>query len=228
MATGFHRNLAILLAGLLVAASDEPEELASESIHSDLPLFRDYETLWPKHFADGDDFGCTSRIRFGDWSLISGVGDDVETTWLRIDNYGVFHCAALVSESDERAGLDKATPRLAFFVELGLVRVGSTDLELWALQTGTSPGSDYLLLARERAPISIVKFTVLQRECPRGNYRNAGSIDIFGTKYCAINSGSELIALARKMSKRLPLGLMERSIEETPAVPGSEAATQEP
>ena len=216
------RHIAMaLLVGLIVAASDGPEELATETIHSDLPLFRDYKTLWPRNFVDGDDFGCTSRIRFGDWALVSGEGNEAETTWLRIGNYGVFHCAALVSESHGRAELDKTQPRLSFFVELGSVRAGAVNLELWALQKGTAPGSDYMLLARESAPDAIVKFTVLQRECPRGMVRDAGRMDIFGTAYCAVNSRAELVALARKMAKRRPLGNLELRPSESPQAPAS-------
>lgn len=223
------RCIAVLLvAGLLAAASDVPEEYASEAIHSDLPLFRDYETLWPRHFVDGDDFGCTSRIRFGDWALVSGEGSDAETTWLRIANYGVFHCAALLTEAYDRAELQKTQPRLSFFVELGSVRAGSVDLELWALQKGMSPGSDYTLLARQRSPDAIAKFTVLQRECPRTRLRDAGRMDIFGTAYCAVNSASELIALARKMAKRKSLGIMELRPEDSPPPPKPESPTRAP
>lgn len=187
---------------------DEPPEAFTDLIHADLPIFPSAEAeMWPRRFEEAEtgNFGCTSRIAFGDWVLRSGPGDDDDDEeWRRIENYGVFHCFALVSSAKERNALDGVDARPSFFVEIG----ESDGLELWALQIGTRPGSDYLLLAREPGPGAIYEFTVLQRRCLDHNIRNAGSIDSLITRYCAINSKGELRSLARRMAKLAPLGTL--------------------
>lgn len=46
--------------------------------------------------------------------------------------------------------------------------------------------------------------------CPRANVRDGGSLDILLTRYCAVNSRSELSRLARRMAQRPPLGSLTR------------------
>ena len=204
-ATGF---AALVVAPVSSQAEDEPEVVA-ERIHSNLPLFTfDWEDLWPRGFHSGDAFGCTSLVAFGDWRFVpaetDGAGDEF---WERYTNYGAFHCAAIMRTADERAGLDEAEWDYGFFVRLGRARLGTDRWELWALQKGTVPGSDYILLAREAGQEGpIESFRVLQRRCPSGRLLEAEGFDIWGTRYCAINSRAELLALGRRMLRLPPLG----------------------
>lgn len=62
-------------------------------------------------------------------------------------------------------------------------------------QIGARPGSIYLLLSRGPAEGLIEKFNVLQVACPRDDVRDAGSLDILLTRYCAVDSRNELIRL---------------------------------
>ncbi len=187
-----------------VHAEEQPEKHA-DLVHADLPIFGD-ETAdkWPQYFSDeaSGGFGCASRVAFGDWALFQHGDDGDVERWYRISNYGMFHCFAVAAVADEKESLEGSDAKPAFFVELGK----SGDLELWALQTGAAPGSDYLLLSRMPADGLISKFTVLQTKCPKRNVREAGTISILKTRYCAINSRSGLVNFARQMSKLEPLG----------------------
>jgi hypothetical protein len=79
------------------------------------------------------------------------------------------------------------------------------------------PGSDYVLLAREPGDAKIERFTVLQQRCPSGQRREVKGLDIWTTRYCAIDSRSELLSLARRMLALPALGVIERveAVEET-------------
>ena len=59
-------------------------------------------------------------------------------------------------------------------------------------------------------PIEAVidRFEVLQRTCSRSQVRGGASLDILLTRYCAINTKGELIALARRMAKLPALGTL--------------------
>jgi hypothetical protein len=184
------------------AKTDDP--LADDAIHADLPLFgTDTKNIWPQHFSsDNGDFGCTSRIKFGAWKLHRTDRDDDDAEWYAVRNYGVFHCFALVASADERAALRHATGRPSFFILLET----SGNSELWALQIGARPGSDYLLLRRTADGGIIGAFDVLQRDCPAGFRRKGPPLDIATTSYCAINTPQDLKLLARQMAKRPALG----------------------
>ena len=200
------------LAAVPAPARDgERDELVAELVHSELPLYNfAWEDLWPKGFHSGDRFGCTSRVAFGDWRFSPANGEEGREHWERYSNYGVFHCAAILRAADERAKLDKAQWKYGFFVRLGTMRFESHQWELWAIQKGTVPGSDYVLLARESGDHDLIrKFRVLQRRCPRGQSRST-ELDIWNTRYCAIDSRQELLALARSMMRLPPLGTIER------------------
>ncbi|HJS07964.1 MAG TPA: hypothetical protein VJ809_09900 [Pirellulales bacterium] len=190
----------------------ENNEMIAERIHSTLPLYTfDWEQIWPRGFSSGDDFGCTSRVAFGDWRFTPNAANDFgEQHWERFTNYGVFHCAAVMRTADERVNLDKAHWEYGFFVQLGTIRKDSGIWELWALQKGTVPGSEYTLLARNPGEDMIERFTVLQQRCPAGRQLQAKGLDIWATRYCSINSRAELLALARKMAKLPTLGVIER------------------
>jgi hypothetical protein len=205
----------ILMAALLLAPSvkgQSLDEMADDLLHADLPIFgRGAGNEWPQHFYDDDSFGCTSRVAFGDW-VFRKSGAEVEdgVLWYRFSNYGVFHCWVNTFRASERSELDGADFYPSFFVFLGSTRVNGSDIELWTVQIGARPGSDYLLLSRGPADGLIERFNVLQAACPRANVRDAGSLDILLTRYCAVNSRNELIRLARRMAQRPPLGTLAR------------------
>lgn len=108
--------------------------------------------------------------------------------------------------ADKREKLDGADFHPSFFVFLGTTRVDGRDVELWTVQIGARPGSEYLLLSRDPADGLIEKFNVPQTACPRANVRDGGALDILLTRYRAINWRSELIRLARRMAQRPPRG----------------------
>jgi hypothetical protein len=210
---------ALLTSGISSPAGAAPIEYGQERpidtlIHSDLPLFG-YETgeRWPQAMRDGESIGCISRVAFGDWILRTKPDETPEDAeWYRVRNYGVFHCWALVGAGWEgREGLDRAELKPSFFVEMDNV----DGVEIWALQIGARPGSDYLLLSRKPGKGIISSFSVLQRQCPEGKVRQSAPIDILRTEYCAINSAAELRSLAREMLKREPLGTLSFFGKET-------------
>lgn len=207
--------VAILVAALLFVPAvngQSLDEMADDLLHSDLPIFgRGGDNEWPQHFHDDDSFGCTSRVGFGDWVFRKrGTEDEDDVLWYRFSNYGVFHCWANTFRAYERARLDGADFHPSFFAFLGTTSLNGTDIELWTVQIGARPGSQYLLLSRDPAEGLIEKFNVLQTACPRANVRDAGSLDILLTRYCAVYSRSELIRVARRMAQRPPLGTLTR------------------
>lgn len=217
--------VALLYAG--PATAQDAEERHEELVHADLPLYGGEDEKWPKAFTDDDGgFGCASSVRFGDWSYRDAEGGD-EARWYRFSNYGVFHCFAVVKEAPERTELGAASFRYAFFVPIGEARIDRRKIELWVLQMGGRPGSDYLLLAREPAKGMVTRFDVLQRKCPPSAIRDGGGIDILPTRYCAINSRNDLVALARAMGRLKPLGTI--TLEEGDAdAPAPKVGASEP
>lgn len=222
--TGLAAALALLALASPVFAQDAPVGPPSrELIRSDLPLFRGgaFEKF-PQPVFSEESIGCYSPVAFGDWEIrerafrfpddapggeASGPAE-AETLWMGVENYGVFHCFALVSRSHERAGLDAAEAQPSFFVLLGEAGTGAARRELWALQIGARPGSEYLLLARTPGEERVTRFDMLQTDCPRGNVRDAGPLDILVTRYCAINSTAELVRMARRMVRKPPLAVL--------------------
>jgi hypothetical protein len=203
-------GLAALIQFSTPALADD--EMTVERIHSALPLYTfDWEQTWPRSFSSGDEFGCTSRVAFGDWRFTPSPENSVgEQHWERFTNYGVFHCAAIMRTAEEQGELDESQWEYGFFVQLGTARKGSITWELWALQKGVVPGSEYTLLAREPGGATIERFTVLQQRCPFGTRVEVKGLDIWVTRYCAINSRAELLSLSRKMLALPALGVIER------------------
>jgi hypothetical protein len=214
------RDLAALAASLIAPAgapaaaqTEGRGELIAERIHSHLPLYTfAWEDLWPRNFYSEDSFGCESRVGFGDWRFTPSSADAHEGEfWHRYSNYGVFHCAAIMSAADDRASLDEAEWQYGFFVRIGRARLRSDEWELWAIQEGTVPGSDYTLLAREAGQDGLIeRFRVLQQRCPRDRLLETDGFDVWRTRYCSINSRAELLALARRMLRLPPMGIIER------------------
>ena len=206
--------LCSILVIFAVACASHPDELAYEDLrtdllHSDLPLFTDSENMWPQHFADDGSFGCVTRVAVGDWAFREKNSEEI--VWYRIDNYGVFHCWALLGSSHERAELEAAEATPTFFVFLG----EEAGQELWVAQIGVVPGSEYVLLARSPADGTIDAFDVLQRRCPSQDMRNAGPIDILFTQYCAVNNRTDLLRLARQMVHLPPVGTLSLAPSKT-------------
>ena len=212
-------GLLLLLFVMPVAAQgtreyETDEEFVAELVHADVPLYTfDWEELWPRSFTSDDIIAvCRSRVRFGDWIMrpnpADEYGDDPE--WYRFSNYGAFHCNANIRSAWERDELETGEFSHGLFALIGMTPDGSR--ELWALQEGTRPGSDYLLLAREPDEKIVTRFDVLQRRCPPHHWRDIGddlSLDILPTGYCAINSQGDLLALAQAMAALPPMSTLE-------------------
>lgn len=207
------RRLSTLLAVFALSCASTPRQAGSadadvhaDVIHSDLPLFRGGEHVWPQPFGDEDAFGCVSRVAFGDWVFRDQHGED--SVWYRVQNYGVFHCWALLGRSSERRQLEGADLKPAFFVFLGKAEVEDDERELWVAQIGARPGSEYVLLARSPAEGPIEAFEVLQTRCPPSHVRDAGQLDILLTRYCALNTQADLVRLARQMAQLPAVGTL--------------------
>jgi hypothetical protein len=196
---------------MLVALASPRAASAQEAflLHSEEPLWTPgSDGVWPKHL-DGPDIGCAHRMKIGDWRYEPNEAQSTPS-WYRLSNYGVFHCWINLAEGYEPGQFEGSRP--AFLVELG--KVG--DKELWALQIGARPGSDYLLLMRLTGPGPVDRFSVLQRACPAGGVRGGKNLDILGTQYCSVETKSALISMARRMARLPPLATLvfEKALDE--------------
>ena len=202
----------------------EGEEFVSDPIHSDLPLYTfEWEDLWPRDYADGDTLaGCVSRIRFGDWLSQPNSADASadEREWYRFGSYGDFHCIANIRIAEDRAALADSTLDRGCFVKLGVEEHHGALIELWSIQKGLIPDSEYMLLARPTSSGIITRVDVLQQRCPPRYWRDlAEPFDIFRTGYCAINSRAALLAMAESMLAFPKMGTLELQTgpdDETP------------
>ena len=209
-------NAALAAACIFAGCATVPTESTVDQdrgrdlIHSDVPLLASgSDDYWPRSFTEGADFGCESRVAFGDWVLRESDGSDHDDPiWYSVRNYGAFHCFAQIGTASERSELAGADVRPSFFVRLGTERSRNATLELWAMQIGARPGSDYVLLSREPTEGTIRSFSVLQRKCPAAQFRTSGPLGILRTDYCSINSREDLRRLARRMLDLAPLGTM--------------------
>lgn len=179
-------------------------------IHSDLPLWgsKKSDQVWPKSFRDAELFGCTHRIETGDWKRGEARSLSFDVEWIRLSNYGAMHCFLVEGRSYGQAGLDTAEGKISLLIELGRMTGADGEVELWALQSGARPGSDYTLLSRKPGPGLITMFNVLQQQCPRRLVRESNALDIARTDYCAVNSQRDLRDFARAMSKLPPEGTL--------------------
>ena len=199
--------LALLLGATPLVFADEHSNYHDDLIHSDLPLWgAEEEGVWPQHFYDEESFGCAHNVKLGDWQLKSR---DDEESWYSLQNYGAFHCFLIVREGYKQAEMAYGDTRYSFLVNLGKFKFMDNATELWTLQLGGRPGSDYILLARtspKDQPIN--SFDVLQVKCPRRNVRSGPALDGLISRYCAINSQRDLRRLAKRMAKLPPLGTL--------------------
>jgi len=198
------------------AATEEDVFAQAELLHSDLPLYDfSYQDVWPQHFSSNDgDFGCTSRIAFGNWTFTDNEG---ETGVWQIANYGVFHCAAIFRQAETKADLANANYKYGLAAFIGTTEHSGKPIELWAFQMGMRPGSDYVLLARAPGQGIVKSFSVLQRFCSKARTRRlpeGRTLDIWSTGYCTISSRSELLSLAKQALGRPPLGKLEWTEQE--------------
>ena len=197
-----------MIAGSLWLASGMASPASAQDlIHSDLPLWseRHAEQIWPKAFVDGLSFGCAYNIQLGDWKF-TGAAPSFLGEWLRFDTIGVESCAFLVGEGERQDGLDGATSKPAFLIDLGASETGQSGVGIWALQVGMRPGSDYLLLTSVASAKPVARFRILPVHCPATNRRFGESLAHLDNSYCAIGSRAELTALARQMAKLEPVG----------------------
>ena len=126
---------------IFCTAQASDDELYDNLIHSDVPLWSaSDDNVWPQNFTNEDEFGCVNRSKFGDWRFTDSDGDHM---WYRFQNYGVFHCWVNVYEAYERDELETAEHKPSFFVELTNVDRKKVNYDLWAIQIGARPGSDY-------------------------------------------------------------------------------------
>ncbi|WP_442678667.1 hypothetical protein ACSBM8_14280 [Sphingomonas sp. ASY06-1R] len=197
--------VALLLASQQIDDSGTPE-LQEDLFHSDLPLWADdQDHMWPRAFQDAQSFGCATKIRYGNWRLDSAERD-MEPRWYRWTNYGAMHCFMWSGGPTTKNALPKTSAEPSFLIDLGALPGSNDAIELWALQQGSRPGSNYILLSRTRQPGIITSFDVLQRGCPPENLRKGPQLDILKTSYCVFNSRAALIDTARRMARRPPLG----------------------
>ena len=159
-------------------------------------------------FTNKIEFGCVTRIRYGDWKLTES-DEQHESGWRRLTNYGAIHCFMMVTTGYDKSFLQKTQARISYLLNLGAAPGVDGLVDLWSVQVGSRPGCDYTLLARKAAPGIISSFNVLQQACPANRLRRGPSLDIARTDYCAINSQADLIALAREMATLPPLGRLE-------------------
>lgn len=197
----------------VMAQSDENSvEFENVQIHSKLPLytFKD-EEFWPRSIDVPDAMAaCATRIRHGDWQFKpSSLNELGEEYWLRLAHYGTFHCATNIQFASSLDELEDGELSRGFFARIGTSIFDGEEWELWVLQEGTVPGSDYTLLARNPQSSGIIQqFRVLQRVCPDIHVLET-ELDVWGTRYCAIDTREELISLATAMLQRPPLGVLE-------------------
>ncbi|MEM7780077.1 MAG: hypothetical protein AAF697_06785 [Pseudomonadota bacterium] len=198
------------------AGADEDEarwgadEFADDLIHSRLPLYGfDWDEFWPQPVSDEDSFGCAS-INIGDWRFEPNSADERARPYsMRFELRGIFTCGIRVFEEDEQ-GLRDEGGRLGFFARIGEGEISGELVQIWVLQLGARPGSEYLLLAQLPGETGGEEYSVLQRRCPFDRLLRVRNLDSYRTDYCAIDSHEELLALASDMLEFPPLGTLTK------------------
>ena len=220
--------LPVALASSVPAFAEDDYEWQQTLIHSDLPLYDfSWDDFWPRSFdAPGIIAGCESKVAFGDWLFIPNPDDEFaeEALWYSISNYGVFHCAANIRTASERDELGAGEFSRGFFARIGKGKRNGETWELWVLQQGLLPGSEYLLLARTANPDELVNtFSVLQSRCPNAKLLETDNLDIWNMRYCKLNTRRELVAYAKRMLAEPDYGTIHR-IQDEEKGPATEIA----
>lgn len=203
-----------LIVGTLMASALAWSASAQVLLHAETPLFGNADQTWPEHFSSSDGFGCRPLINFGVWKRTEAPDPETpdepaDTSWIRVDNYGVMHCAYILSTA-YRKPFEWDGHEYSLLVKLGSAKGPRGPLDLYAFQKGFRPGSDYLLLAAEPAPDKLItRFFVLGFSCPKAWQRGAGVIDVWRTDYCAAPDKAGLKRLAVEAAGRAPLATLE-------------------
>jgi len=191
--------LAIALAcGVLGAAE-------AQSLRSDSPLWT-YDTepdpgLYPEHFTDAESFGCATPFRLGIYRSAGGM-DDTYPSYMRIDNYGVFHCALIFGTAEDLEDAEKAFEDHAWLIVLGTQkRPGGGEDELLALQIGVRAGSEYMIFKRRKDVMSPT-LEELDWRCPVGVERRTARLDIWVQDVCVISTKADLRRIANAAARR--------------------------
>ncbi|MBO6525670.1 hypothetical protein [Erythrobacter sp.] len=217
---------ALLLLSAVPAVGGEDEKVYEWEytlIHSDLPLYDfEWDDFWPRGMV-GEDIiaGCETRVAFGDWQFTPNPADQFphDPVWYRLSNYGAFHCATNIRTAPKRDELDEGPFSRGFFARIGEGRRDDRTFEIWVLQQGMIPGSEYTLLARNGGKDDLIRsFRVLQSRCPKSNLLKARNLDVWQTRYCKINDRHQLLRFARRMLREPDYGTLEliEGVEEGP------------
>lgn len=191
----------VLIAILLLAAeSARAAERETTVIYTDAPLFK--SGLHPHSFFEGDSFGCATRYGFGDWKAVvppSEVGDEPFESWVRLDNYGVFHCAYRVGIANSQA--DLVLDRYGWIADLGPITADAKVRRLIVLQTEVPGGMENMFFLADLGPIGATRMDLLTIRCPKANWTEGG-IDQWRQRVCRINDTQMLKRLARQAARR--------------------------
>ncbi len=184
----------------------------AQSLRSDSPLWT-YETepdagLFPEHFTDAESFGCSIPLRLGVYRTM-GTTEDPGESYMRIDNYGVFHCALIFGTAYDLTDAEKAFDDHAWLIVLGSQdRPGGGEDEFLALQIGVRAGSRYLIFKRHKNQLS-APLEELDWRCPAGAERRTARLDIWVQNSCVISSKGDLRQIARAATRRPVLARWE-------------------
>jgi hypothetical protein len=213
---------AAIVLGLFIPifAFASPEDTPFEeylAIRSDVPLWSEYgDGAWPRaHQTDGS-FGYHSVFRLGDWRLAeSGLCDRAQVLssacakWLRLTIISAFHGTFRWITADTRGELEPGHYEIAVIAPLD--DDDPQRARLYAVQLGTNPGSQYILVSVNPLPGNIARMTVLAAQC-RGNPRTVirkGPDSIWINRYCVVKTRATLRELAREALNRRPFGSLE-------------------
>lgn len=204
-----------LVFGLICALAGTAQ---AEDLRSDSPLwtyqFERAPGLYPEHFTDAESFGCSIPMRLG---VYHRIPKDAEAggSFVRIDNYGVFHCALVYGEAYDREDAETAFENHAWMVVLGKTpRADGGEDELIALQIGVRNGSRYALFRRNANTMGPLE--ELDWRCPRTAERRTARLDIWVQDACVISSKAELRGIARAAARRPVLATLEPPPAPTP------------
>lgn len=217
-------RLAAALLALIVLPMSAPAGSATAQalLRSDLPLWTgrgDDENFYPRNFFDEDDgsFGCISNIWFGDYRVEyrkeEADEEAPDPTYVRITNYGVFHCALVIRTADTVEGLENAPFEFFWIIRLWEQGSGDESFEVLAFQQGAMGGSRYELFRRPTGQMD-APLTLLAARCPREMVRDNGGIDVWMTGYCAVPDRPGLRRIARDALRRAPVGRLVRIADE--------------